>query len=65
SRKLNSLRNALEDLTPRQRTIVTAYYIHERPVRNIAEDLGCAEGTVKATLFQSIVKLRKALGQQP
>jgi len=65
SRKLDSLRCAMEELTQRQRTIVTAYYIHERPVRNIAEDLGCAEGTVKATLFQSLVKLRKALGQQP
>jgi RNA polymerase sigma-70 factor (ECF subfamily) len=64
SRKLKLLQEALEDLTQRQRAIVVAYYIKERPVRNIAEDLGCAEGTVKATLFQSLVKLRKLLGQQ-
>ena len=62
-RKLDSLRAALEDLTKRQRDIVVAYYIQERPIRNIAEDFGCAEGTVKATLFQSLVKLRKTLGQ--
>ena len=63
--RLNSLKGAMGELTPRQRAMVMAYYIKERPVRNIAEDLGCAEGTVKATLFQSLVKLRKALGQQP
>ena len=62
--RLNALRSAMEELTPRQRALVMAYYIHERPVRNIAEDFGCAEGTVKATLFQSLVKLRKVLGQQ-
>ena len=61
-RKLESLREALDELTQRQRAMVLAYYIKERPTRNIAEDFGCAEGTVKATLFQSLVKLRRALG---
>lgn len=61
-RKLNSLRGALEELTQRQRAMVMAYYIKERHTRDIAEDFGCAEGTVKATLFQSLVKLRKILG---
>ncbi|MCL1892903.1 MAG: RNA polymerase sigma factor [Holophagaceae bacterium] len=61
-RKLDSLRASLEELTHRQRAMVVAYYINERPIRNIAEDFGCAEGTVKATLFQSLVKLRKSLG---
>jgi len=60
-RKLESLKAALDELTKRQRDVVEAYYIQERPVRNIAEDLGCAEGTVKATIFQSLVKLRKSL----
>jgi RNA polymerase sigma-70 factor (ECF subfamily) len=48
-------------LTPRQRDMVLAYYVHEHAVKRIAEDLGCAEGTVKATLFQSLAKLRKNL----
>lgn len=61
NRKLKALREALEGLTPRQRTMILAYYVQERPVKQIAEDLGCAEGTVKATLFQSLAKLRKNL----
>jgi len=64
-RRLRALKEALEDLTPRQRTMVLAYYVHERPVKQIAEDLGCAEGTVKATLFQSLAKLRKNLEVTP
>lgn len=61
SRKLQALKQALEGLTPRQRSMVLAYYVQERPVKEIAADLGCAEGTVKATLFQSLAKLRKHL----
>jgi RNA polymerase sigma-70 factor (ECF subfamily) len=61
SRKLKALQDALAFLTPRQKAMVLAYYVHERPVKRIAEDLGCAEGTVKATLFQSLAKLRKNL----
>jgi DNA-directed RNA polymerase specialized sigma24 family protein len=45
--------------------MVKAYYIQEHPIRNIAEHFACAEGTVKATLFQSLVKLRRSMGQQP
>lgn len=62
---MKALQDALENLTPRQRAIVTAYYVHERPVKRIAEDLGCAEGTVKATLFQSLGKLRKIMEARP
>jgi DNA-directed RNA polymerase specialized sigma24 family protein len=51
----------VEGLTARQKTMVLAYYVREHPVKRIASDLGCAEGTVKATLFQSLAKLRKIL----
>jgi RNA polymerase sigma-70 factor (ECF subfamily) len=64
-RRLEALREALQGLTPRQRAMVLAYYIQDRPVRDIAQELGCAEGTVKATLFQSLSKLRKTLGPKP
>ncbi|MBI3132008.1 MAG: sigma-70 family RNA polymerase sigma factor [Acidobacteria bacterium] len=64
-RRLKELREALESLTPRQRAMVQAYYVHEKPVKEIAQDLGCAEGTVKATLFQSLSKLRKTMGTPP
>ena len=65
SRRIQALHGALEGLTPRQRSMVLAYYVHEHPVKRIALDLGCAEGTVKATLFQSLQKLRKTLGSLP
>lgn len=61
TRKLRALQEALGGLTPRQRSMVLAYYVQERPVKEIASELGCAEGTVKATLFQSLAKLRKHL----
>jgi len=60
-RRLRDLRSAMEGLTPRQRAMILAYYVQEHPVKRIADDLGCAEGTVKATLFQSLAKLRKNL----
>ncbi len=60
-RKLTALQEAIDGLTPRQKAMIMAYYVHEHPVKRIAEDLGCAEGTVKATLFQSLAKLRKIL----
>jgi RNA polymerase sigma-70 factor (ECF subfamily) len=63
--RLDSLHAAIGHLTQRQRAIVTAYYIQEHPIRNIAERFACAEGTVKATLFQSLAKLRKSMRQQP
>ncbi len=61
TRRMQALSQALEELTPRQRSMVLAYYVQEHPVKRIAEDLGCTEGTVKATLFQSLSKLRKLL----
>jgi RNA polymerase sigma-70 factor, ECF subfamily len=60
-RRLRDLRHAMESLTPRQRAMILAYYVQEQPVKRIADDLGCKEGTVKATLFQSLAKLRKTL----
>lgn len=64
-RRIEALREALQGLTPRQRAMILGYYCQERPVKDIAQELGCAEGTVKATLFQSLSKLRKILGPQP
>jgi len=61
----DALHAAISNLTQRQKDMVTAYYIQEHPIRNIAERFACAEGTVKATLFQSLVKLRRSMGQQP
>jgi RNA polymerase sigma-70 factor (ECF subfamily) len=60
-RRIRDLRRAMEHLTPRQRSMILAYYVQDQPVKRIADHLGCKEGTVKATLFQSLAKLRKNL----
>ena len=60
-RRVLALQAAMGGLTPRQKAMVQAFYGRDQGVRQIASDLGCAEGTVKATLFQSLAKLRKIL----
>ena len=59
--RVDALKAAMAGLTPRQKAMVQAFYGHDHGVKQIAADLGCAEGTVKATLFQSLAKLRKIL----
>ena len=53
-----SVREALSRLTDRQRAAVVLRYHADLPVSEIAEALGCAEGTVRATLHQSLIKMR-------
>jgi RNA polymerase sigma factor (sigma-70 family) len=59
--RVRGLKDAMAGLTARQNAMVQAFYGHDHSVKQIAGDLGCAEGTVKATLFQSLAKLRKIL----
>jgi RNA polymerase sigma-70 factor (ECF subfamily) len=59
--RVTALKGAMAGLTPRQKAMVQAFYGHDHGVKRIAADLACAEGTVKATLFQSLAKLRKIL----
>ena len=53
-----SVRAALETLPPRQRQAVVLRYLADLPVREIAQAMGCAEGTVKATLHQALRAMR-------
>jgi RNA polymerase sigma-70 factor (ECF subfamily) len=41
---------AVADLSPQQRQVVGLYYLADLPVREVAEDLDIAEGTVKSHL---------------
>ena len=59
-----SLRGALDALTDRQRTAIVLRYLADLPVVEIAHAMGCAEGTVKATLHQSLAKLRVELAEE-
>ena len=53
---------ALDELTEQQRLVFLLKHQEGMTCREIAETLGCAEGTVKKSLFRSIEKLRDALG---
>ncbi|MBI4278990.1 MAG: RNA polymerase sigma factor [Armatimonadetes bacterium] len=52
---------AIQDLPPRQRAAVVLRLYHDLPYADIARILECAEGTVKATMFAALAKLRRAL----
>jgi RNA polymerase sigma factor (sigma-70 family) len=53
--------DAVRSLPRRQAQVVALYYLEDCPVREIAETLGCAEGTVRATLFQARSRLHRRL----
>jgi RNA polymerase sigma-70 factor (ECF subfamily) len=55
---LVDLREALDRLSGRQRAAIVMRYLVDLPIEEIATALGCAEGTVKATLAQALAILR-------
>jgi len=55
------VRAALLRLTPRQRAAVVLRYLADLSTKDVADVMGCAEGTVKATLHQALGKLRVQL----
>jgi RNA polymerase sigma-70 factor (ECF subfamily) len=52
---------AVNALPPRQRTMVVLRLYQDLPYQEIAGIMGCSEGTVKATMFVALRKLRRAL----
>lgn len=56
------LERSLTALSGRQRTAVDLYYFTGLDVATVAEVMGCAPGTVKATLHQARARLRDLLG---
>jgi RNA polymerase sigma-70 factor (sigma-E family) len=60
-----AIRDALRSLTERQRTMVVLRFFSELRVAEIARVMGCAEGTVKATLHQSLARLRIEMEMEP
>jgi RNA polymerase sigma factor (sigma-70 family) len=60
------LDRAVQALPERQRLAVTLYYLLDLPVSAVAEVMGCASGTVRATLAAARGRLRQQLeGEQP
>lgn len=58
------LRLAIAALPDRQREAICLRFLQQQSVRETAQTMGCAEGTVKAAVFAAMESLRKALGQQ-
>ncbi|HEY5171836.1 MAG TPA: sigma-70 family RNA polymerase sigma factor [Acidimicrobiia bacterium] len=55
------VRAALAHLSERQRAAVVLRYVADLPLADIADVMGCATGTVKATLHQALAHLRVEL----
>jgi RNA polymerase sigma-70 factor, ECF subfamily len=53
--------DAVRSLPRRQAQVVALYYLEDCPVKEIAETLDCAEGTVRATLHQARGRLQERL----
>ncbi len=53
-----SVRDAIATLPPRQREAVVLRYLADLPLADVAVAMGCATGTVKATLHQAMATMR-------
>jgi RNA polymerase sigma-70 factor (ECF subfamily) len=53
---------AVDTLPSRQRLAVELYYYLGLPIAEVAQTMGCAEGTVKSTLADARTSLRRNLG---
>jgi RNA polymerase sigma-70 factor (ECF subfamily) len=59
-----SVREAIATLPPRQRQAVVLRYLADLPLADVADAMGCAIGTVKATLHQALQSMRVELDDQ-
>jgi RNA polymerase sigma-70 factor (ECF subfamily) len=55
------VQEALERLPPRQRLIITLFYLDDMSIEDIAVTLGCSPGTVKSALHRGRRNLKKLL----
>jgi RNA polymerase sigma-70 factor (sigma-E family) len=60
----DALLTALRQLPARQRAVVVLRFWDDMPVSEVAQCLGCSEGTVKSTTSRALVRLRDVLDYQ-
>ncbi|BCJ38868.1 DNA-directed RNA polymerase sigma-70 factor [Actinocatenispora thailandica] len=56
------VRQGLLAVPPRQRAVLVLRYLHDLPVTEVADLLGCSTGTVKSQAARGLATLRRALG---
>lgn len=59
-----SVREAIAALPARQREAVVLRYLADLPIADVAAAMGCATGTVKATLHQALQNMRVELDDE-
>lgn len=57
------VQDAISKLPPKQREVVTLFYMQHLKYREIAEILDCSEGTVASRLNQALKNLKKKLSK--
>jgi len=57
------IQGAIDRLPPKQREVVTLYYMQHLKYREIAEILACSEGTVASRLNQALKNLKRKLSK--
>jgi RNA polymerase sigma-70 factor (ECF subfamily) len=63
--ELRQLREAINRLPPRQREAIACRYLRGMSLRQTAEVMGCAEGTVKSAVSAALERLREILQKAP
>ena len=59
--KRNLIRCLKEDVTPRQRTVLTLYYVQQLSQKEIAQKLNVDRSTVSRTILRGERKLQRCL----
>jgi RNA polymerase sigma-70 factor (ECF subfamily) len=62
---LRQLKEAIHRLPPRQRETIACRYLRGMSLRQTAEVMGCAEGTVKSAVSSALERLREILQKAP
>jgi RNA polymerase sigma-70 factor (ECF subfamily) len=58
------LQELVDSLSPDQRRVILRRFIHQRSVREIAQELGRSEGAIKQLQLRALENLREKLGRK-